>query len=263
MLGKMIKYDLKSSVRVFILIHAVFIAICAGGRIFFMDRIDFNAPARVLVAPISIAFTTAIFLIAAISLCTSLMITVRFYRNLFGKESYLTWTLPVSGIQHLWAKIISGCILAVIDIVVIGAGILLLVTGGNVMEAYTAVKPEIIETLGLPLGTFALYIFIFSVIGSISSVLMIYFCICVGQLFPGHHALYAVAIYFISSFVIQIITLVIMVATGQFDFYEANTGLIANHALSLLIPIIVFALILTVAEYIAAHYIMKKRINLI
>ena len=187
----------------------------------------------------------------------------RFYRNLFSREGYLSWTLPVSGIEHLWAKIISGYLLSVIDVMVIFAGVLILVTGRNVTEAYRLIAPEMTEVLGMSLGTFALYIFISSLIGCISNVLMIYFSICAGQLFPGHRVLCAIAVYFITSFVVQIITFVIMTVFGLFDFSSTGTGAVADDILNMLIPNTVFALILAVIQYAAAHYIMKKKINLI
>lgn len=263
MLGKLIKYDLKFSAKIFILLHVIFLLACAAGRIIFMDRLDFSAPVDTLIAPITIVFTLDIFLSTVIALCTSLLITFRFYRNLFSREGYLNWTLPVSGIQHLWAKIISGYLLAVIDTIVIFAGILILATGRNVMEAYRVIAPEMTEVLGMPLSSFMFYIFIFSIIGCISTVLMIYFSVCVGQLFPSHRVLWAIAVYFITGFVIQIITFVIMAAFGLFNYYGTSTDTITDNMIYMLIPTTVFTVILTVVQYIVVHYIMKRKINLI
>lgn len=108
MLGKLIKYDLKASAKIFLLLHVIFLLICAAARFLFMDRINFHASAETPIAPITITLVLGTFLITTLSLCTNLLITFRFYRNLFSKEGYLSWTLPVSGVTHLWAKIISG-----------------------------------------------------------------------------------------------------------------------------------------------------------
>ena len=259
MLGKPIKYDLKSSAKIFILLHGIFLLICVAGRIFVMDRLDFTAPANTLIAPITIIFTLGIFLSTAITLCTSPLITFRFYQNLFSREGYLSSTIPASGIEHLWAKIISGYLLAAVDIMVISAGILILLTSRNVVETYGLIAPEITEALGMPLSSFGFYIFVFCVVGSVSSVLMIYFSIRVGQLFPGHRVLGAIAVYFITSFVIQIVVFVIMAVFGLFDFYGSDIGTFADNTLLLLIPTTVFTLVLTVVQYIAVHFIIKKK----
>ena len=174
----------------------------------------------------------------------------------------MSWTLPVSGVTHLWAKIISGYLLTALDITAIYAGILLLVTGRNVTDAYQSIAPEMTEAIGMPLSSFGLCVFIFCVVGGISSVLLIYFSICVGQLFPAHRVLCAVAAYFITSFVIQIAVLVIMAALGMLD-YAASSNTMADEMFSLLVPNTIFALILCIAQYAAVHYIMKRKINLI
>ena len=114
----------------------------------------------------------------------------------------------------------------------------------------------------MPLSSFGLCVFIFCVIGGISSVLLIYFSICVGQLFPAHRVLCAIAAYFITSFVIQIAVLVIMAALGMLD-YAASSNTMADEMFSLLVPNTIFALILCIAQYAAVHYIMKRKINLI
>lgn len=262
MLGKLIKYDLKASAKIFLLLHVIFLLICAAARFLFMDRINFHASAETLITPITIMLVLGTFLITTLSLCTNLLIAFRFYRNLFSKEGYLSWTLPVSGVTHLWAKIISGYLLTALDITAIYAGILLLVTGRNVTDAYQSIAPEMTEAIGMPLSSFGLCVFIFCVVGGISSVLLIYFSICVGQLFPAHRVLCAVAAYFITSFVIQIAVLVIMAALGMLD-YAASSNTMADEMFSLLVPNTIFALILCIAQYAAVHYIMKRKINLI
>ena len=106
MLRKLIIYDLKASAKIFFLFHLVFLIACGLGRFCFMDRIDFvHSSPETLLAPVTIIICLAIILVVAVNLFSWLMTAFRFYRNLFGKEGYLSWTLPVSGIRHLWAKI--------------------------------------------------------------------------------------------------------------------------------------------------------------
>ena len=61
---------------------------------------------------------------------------------------------------------------------------------------------------------------------------------------------------------IQIAVLVIMAALGMLD-YGTGTDTLADEMFSLLVPNTVFALILCIAQYVAVHYIMNKKINLI
>ena len=98
MLGKLIKYDLKSAAKLFILLHGIYLFICLTLRLIYVNRLDFNSPPELLITSIVLFSTIYIVLVSALALCTSLQIVFRFYRNLFSKEGYLSWTLPVSGV---------------------------------------------------------------------------------------------------------------------------------------------------------------------
>ena len=175
MLGKLIKYDLKAAAKIFILLHAMYLFICIAARLFYMDRLSFNDVTEPLVLSLILFFSLLVLLISALMIFTEMQVAFRFYRSLFSKEGYLSWTLPVSGPQHLWAKIISGYILMAADLIIIAAGILLLVTGNNVTTAYSMVSDDLTNELGLSIGTFALILFVICLVSGICSVVMICF----------------------------------------------------------------------------------------
>lgn len=264
MLGKLIRYDLKASMKIFFMFHLVFLLACGLGRVFFMNQLDFiNAPGESLFVPIVILTCLITILIVTVYICSWLMITFRFYRNLFSAEGYLSWTLPVSGIRQLWAKIISGCILMWIDTIVIALGMLLLFTGRNVTEAYSLIAADATEALGMTISAFFLYTFLFWLISCITSVISTYFCIAMGQLFPSHRVLCAVATYFILSFVLQIGMFLMMLLSDSFDFYIGFTGTFAEQMEHVMVPTFLFSAVVTIGQYIVTHYIIKKKINLI
>lgn len=268
MLGRLIKYDLKASGKLFILLHGIFLILCILARFLYMDRLDLTGPVdnNMLVLSLLLFFTLFTMFVSALTFYTLLQIAFRFYRNLFSREGYLSWTLPVSGIQHLWAKIISGCIFFAADILFIAAGILILVTGRNIQDAYSLAADEVTAGLGMPLGNFSLMLLIICLVSCISSVIMIYFSICVGQLFPGHRVLCAVAAYFITSTVIEVGSLIILFIFGYFpgySFFAAEGASVYDFMTQILVISGVITAVVTAAMYIATHYIMKKKINLI
>ena len=269
MLGKLIKYDLKASAKVFLLLHAVYLAVCMASRLFFMDRLDFSSDPDLLIAQIVIFSTAILFLLMVANTGTWLIFTFRFYRNLFSREGYLTWTLPASGIQHLWSKIISGFILYATDAFVIGAGFLILLTGRNVTEAYAAVADEFTAEFGMPLHLFGMYIFLFSLISGIYAVISSYFCVTAGQLFPAHRVLGAVAVYFITSFCVQMLTMFIMGISGHFTT-SPLVGTVGETDVTVsaylfrgLWPSLFITLLIAVVQYAVTHYIMTRKINLL
>lgn len=268
MLGKLIKYDLKSSGKLFILLHGIFLIFCALVRLIFMDGLDLTSPVddNMVILSLFLFFTIFTVLVSALTFYTLLQIAFRYYRNLFSREGYLSWTLPVSGVEHLWAKIISGCIFFAADLLIITAGILILVTGRNIQNAYSLIADEITLELGMPLGNFGLMLLVICLISCISSVIMIYFSISIGQLFPGHRVLCAVAAYIITSTVIEFGSLIIMFIFGYFpgySFFTSQGTSFIDFIEGILIISGIITVVVTAAMYVVTHYIIKKKINLI
>lgn len=264
MLRKLIIYDLKASYKVFLLFHLIYFVACIFAKLFFFDQIDFiKTPAEVFIVPLTLLLSVLSFLVAGVNIGAWLIIAFRFYKNLFSKQGYLTWTLPVSKATHLWAKLLSGYVLSCIDTLIIFLGFVVLLGGPNIREAYTLVEAEITEGLGMELGTFFLYMMIFNMLTNICSILTIYFCIAIGQLFPNHRVLWAIATYFIITFVLQVVTILFLLLTGSFTFYSTFEGSPTEQVFDILLPTLVVSLILSVAEYIATHYIMKRKIDII
>lgn len=266
MLGKLLKYDLKYGVKIFVLIHAILFIASILGRIFFMNRIDFEHADGIMVSSLVIFSAVMMFLYMVVCFSTWLLIAIRFYRNLFTREGYLSWTLPVSGIQQLWAKILSGCIWFILDCIICALGVLILVTGKNVTDAYSTIAPEVTKELGMTISSFGLSIFVITLVSSIGSVILVYFCITMGQLFPAHRVLGALAVYFIYSIVVQIISSIILVAMGLFPNYldsKITTQNPADYMLTIFGVSMAIMAVTTVIQYIVIHYIIKNKINLV
>ena len=100
MLGRLIKYDLKSSGKLFILLHGIFLIFCILMRFIYMDRLDLLAPVdeKMLVVSLLLFFTIFTVFVSALMFYTLMQIAFRYYRTLFSKEGYLSWTLR--GIRH-------------------------------------------------------------------------------------------------------------------------------------------------------------------
>ena len=265
MLGKLIKYDLKSAAKIFVLLHAMYLFICIAARLFYMNRLDFKDVTEPLVLSLILLFSLLTLLISALMIFTEMQVAFRFYRSLFSREGYLTWTLPASSTEHLLAKFCSGYLIAAADVAIIAAGILILVTGSNVTEAYRQIAPDINDALGTSLSVYAPKLFLFSLLFTFTTVIQIYFCIALGQLFQGHRVLFAIAFYFLTGFVVQLLTVLFMIAAGLFhDRVPVSSSLnLGQYTDSLYLMTGALSIVLAAAEYIATHYIMKRKINLI
>ena len=258
MLKKLIKYDLKYGAKIFIVIHALLWIAAIFGRVFFLDRIDFDAPTEQLVSVLVLFFSA-----------TALLIAARFYKNLFTDEGYLTWTLPASPVQQLWAKILSGCIWNILDLILLYSATYFMWISPNVQNAYRMIAAEFTASLGMPLSKFFLLMVLLSIIGVGSNVLMLYASISIGQLFPAHRLLLSVIVYFIFYMIIYALSMGALIIFKLLPgiALSANT---VNEAASMstyltgtfLISLVLSA-VMAVIQYVITHLILTRKLNLI
>lgn len=269
MLKNLIKYDLKYGAKIFIVIHILLWITAIFGRIFFLNRIDFDAPSQQLASMLILFFSAFILLFSVVSLATSLMIAARFYKNLFTDEGYLTWTLPATPLQQLWAKICSGGIWFILDLILLYAAAYFLWITPNVQNAYQPIAAEITDTLGMSLPDFFLLMVLLSVSGVAGSVMMIYASIAVGQLFPAHRLLLSVVVYFIFYMIIY------MLSTGAMLVFQLLPGIALNadripdgismstYLTGTVLISLVISTIMAIIQYVITHLILTKKLNLI
>lgn len=276
MLGRLIKYDLKSLNRFLIIIHAFLLLLALLIRIFFTEHI----PAESLInpetdtLPMTLVTLTIIFslVITCVSFATGLIITVRFYRNLFSDEGYLTQTLPVTRGQHLLAKTISGSIWSCIDVFFIFASMYIIAATPEVIRLFHEYEPEIRAELGLTgsysnvtFAAIAVFFLVFSFIGAISNVISYYASVVFGQLFSGHRVFGAIAAYFAISTAAGILVFLFALLSGLYSTHSYSAIIELSPAEYLKNTIVlstVFAVVTGAVLYGAAYWVMNKKLNL-
>lgn len=140
MLTKLLKYDIKTINKVLIIFYGLSIFFSVLTRIFFM--IDNSVIMNVIAHICSGATISMIFNI----LINNLMrLWVRFKQNLYGDESYLTHTLPVTKKQLYLSKFIISITSLLISVLVIFISLFI--------AYYSKENLQTIKTLLLPLAT--------------------------------------------------------------------------------------------------------------
>ena len=130
MLGKLLKYDLKSSFKFWWIIAVAFVLMSVfGGVCSFLVGIDpeaafgweFQIPYMIkFLSRMGIILFYAV--VTLFNLAATVLIFIRLYRNFFTDEGYLTFTLPVKRSTLLNSKIISGMIVVTLTEIVTGIG---------------------------------------------------------------------------------------------------------------------------------------------
>ena len=263
MLGKLIKYDLKSTSKVLILVHAFLLLSAFLMRIFMTGQIQLED-----------VEDSSNILMALTILLYSLIVMVRFYKNLFSDEGYLTNTLPVSRGILLLAKTISGGIWTAVDMALLLLSIYIVAFPPNVMELFQDNKEAVMEAMGFT-GSYTLpsvpaivgFLLILSLLSGFSSVAMIYASVVLGQLFSSHRVIGAVACYFAISTIFSMISYAIMLVIGLSSQAlvpsDGSSSMYLGEYLGKTIQFsVVWSVITGIILYLITWKIFSRKINL-
>ncbi|MGT2947778.1 hypothetical protein [Streptococcus devriesei] len=266
MFGKLLKYEFKSVGAWFFGLYGLAVFISLGLGVWFSRNIklqketSFNSNTQdILLFALSSALV-AVFI--AIFIATLLIIIRRFYNNIFGREGYLTLTLPVSTHKTILAKLLTGFIWNVCSGMIFMISVFLLA-----FPALKQLQPTYLADVmnaakdALLSPKFGLFVLLL-IVGIFTSILEIYFAISLGQLFQDYRGLLAFAFYFVinltRSFLDYLATgagtgLINAVISGNNSNFEDYYHLTLN-----IIVTVIYGLIF----YFGTHYIIKNKLNI-
>ncbi len=280
MLKKLFKYEWKhfwkipASINIFL------------GIITFIGVISLASPFWSLdLAGIDIMLGLSIFFyvlaIAAGSIAVTVCVAVRYYKNVYTDEGYLTNTLPVTARQIVISKLSVGILWSIITGAVVCISVMSLIY--TAMLSYEDVDiiyellhefPEILiafkEEMGISLPLFLFICLIQLLLNDTFSILKIYTAIALGQLFARHKVAGAIIWYIGESIVFEIITSFMQrvpSVSNIFSPFAFSTGYyyydsVGDYLVPAMLGSIAFSLIFGGALYFLTEHMLKNRLNL-
>ena len=276
MLSKLIKYDMKSLNRFLPVLHLFILLSSIMIRVFITGRIKPQTSSEQTDFLIILCYVLYFTMITALSTGTYLIAGIRFYKNMFSDEGYLTKTLPITNGMHLLSKTIAGSIWAMVNMCFVYLCSYVVIWTPYIKSVVDENKDDILQEFGfvgkyagLSFSTVLLILLLFSCFGAISSIIMIYASVALGQLFSSHRVLGAVVSYFVISTLISVLSVVAMARLGSETRLIVTSGSLEDefNFVSYMIEIMKISaglmIITSVILYVATHCIMNKKINLI
>ena len=217
------------------------------------------------------SYTLLVFASFVCIFLTAILGIVRFYKNMYSSEGYLTFTLPVSNNQHIFAKLLTYVVCEVVSVIVV------ILTWLIALAPHLGILPvifeDIVEFIRLmkagQLILFIIEITILLLISVISNPLLYYACISVGQLAKKNRILLAIGAYYIYTVIVQILSTIgsafftLIITLGAFEgliyFIEAHP-MFAFHGFMWIT--IILSAALAFVFYLITIKIMNKKLNL-
>lgn len=270
MLSKLLKYELKATARWFFPLYIALIALTLLNKL----TIIIDLP-DILIFNMLEVFLVIFYVITIIfiSVATMILLIVRFYKNFYTDEGYLTHTLPVKPSTLLNCKILSGCIWTVSSFFMQIISLIILFAGMGIFSELGRLLTEIGEFFKAA-GIYdnaivTLIIFAVSLLISVFySLLMMYCSISIGSLFSKHKIIGAIFVYFVINFVIQMFSTISMFIGLNNPISYNITELkdfsveIFNIMNIMMIVSGILSIICCIIFYFLNHFVVSKKLNL-
>ena len=272
MVGKMIKYDFRSFFRILFPMQLIVIGIAGLNRIVQIFETDSSTYSTVFISSVvllSVACVVALVMSYVVAI-------VRFYQGLYSSEGYLSHSLPVTATQHIWSKLIVSILFELGTLFAIFISVNIATAGDVGIELYKAggyLFKRYMEYAGINGILYILEALIFVLVGLCCSLLMMYFCISIGQLVNRKKLLLAFGVLFglymlgqiLATIVIILGPIVIQVPAIE-AFLQDIVDWGAAHPLAtghIVAWIVILAeAVLSFVYFLISERIMTKRLNL-
>lgn len=275
MLNKLLKYEFKATARWFVPLYIALIALTLINKL----SVTVNFPDFVIFDIVRVMLLIFYVLIIIFTgIMTTVLIVVRFYKNMLTDEGYLTHTLPVKTSAHITAKLIVSFVWKFLSVFVCCLSIWILFLGEGTFTQIgkdLSIAIDFLKTRDLISNVYAtLAIFIIMlIISAVYNTLMFYCSLSLGSLFNQHKIIGSIVSYFLITFIIQIFSIVLIYIISKIPFVTdiisteisciedlTETSLKFMNAAMLISG--VFSIILSIIFFILSNYVLAKKLNL-
>ena len=264
MFGKLLKYEFKSTAKWYLLITlialglSVLTGIIAGSS---STTIRSWEPDTMQM----VAGTLGVLIfggVIGLYLSNYYIIIRRFYSNLYGREGYLTWTLPASPHAIILSKFVGALVASLycLFLLFLSGFITMLVMGAVIGQDLSPVFSIIAEAFSHSIVYWMIIWWIFT---TASGIFLFYVSIALGQLFQNRRGLKAILFFFLLCLVLSIIGTAVNPARNTNDLLHLlyDNGNMEEWG-TLFIPGLIYEVIKIVSMYFTVHYISKYKLNL-
>ncbi len=272
MVKKLFKYEFAAYLKTLIPFNIVLLSVALFTRLVQFFETDIAELSFIYEIIITLSVMTYVATIVACFAAVFVMAVIRFYRNLYTAEGYLSFTLPVTANQHILVKLVTAVALmgltlvtTIVSLAIATAGEL----GIEILKAAGYLVEKFVEAVGVNGCFYVVEIIVILVVSPCVSLLFYYTCISLGQLFKKNRVLGAVGVYFIFYFASQILSGIFMVAWNIAVFsldFEAIGQFIEDNIEWLLHLLFIGSAVLYAAVgaayFFVNRFIMSKKLNL-
>lgn len=302
MLGKLIKHEWKATWK-FPTILSLFVVVLTmlgvwSFKMPFWDNLLTGNFEKLSFFDVSALAILAMYFIYIVIALYAIMIyfAVHFYKNMYTDEGYLSHTLPVKPSAHILSKtFVSGTWYLLSTILMLVSMVWLLyafistifssvgLTAADMVELKAigfdfslSHLAEAFDSIGaMPFWAFAVLMVLTTLFSCYSSMLIIYVCISIGQLFKKHKVVASILTYLVVTTVMSTVLTIAMLPASfsmmlNSDYFalmesaDVVVAMVAPYAMMspLFIVSFICTIVFSVVAFFVTEFIMRRKLNL-
>ena len=264
MLRKLLKYDLRANMKLYLFIWPAMLLL-AG-----LQRLLLELPVTGFLGHFLMSLLTGLMVLALIAMAVLCFVicVIRFYSGLLRREGYLMFTLPVKPWLLLLSKLLAAMLTLIPTCIFAYFGIALLLSGTT--DGVWNTMFNFSQILDQPLSAGTLILAGLTVLAAVANmILRVYFVSCLGHLFRRARIFLSILFYYLIGVLMQIASMMTLVSVN----YEPNTfvnsvftwveSLSFNGAMSAFLgTILLINVAIGCVYFFVSEVILRKRLNL-
>ncbi len=265
MLNKLFKYELKSTVRLFLPVYSIIIAFSVILKLFR----ELSEKLNIRIIPDALSLSLYVIMVIGMFVFTTVVSIRRFYINLIGDEGYLMLTLPAEMSHHILVKTAISVMWTLFSVITALLSVMIIAFYGNILNDISLFLSNAYDSMKMQFNI-NIYLLALQTLGNViltlaANYLMIYFALSIGQLFRSNRVLSSIGAYFVLYIINQILTVIFLavVSTVNKTFWSRilNNDLLAISSRILIIQAAASSVLICL-YFISSTYILKNRLNL-
>ena len=268
MVKKLFKHEFKAWLRVMPIIWGIVIAAAGLHRIVRLFEVG-STYYNVISGSALVMYAVALIVCIAAPVVFGV---VRFYRNMFTGEGYLTLTLPVTTESHLWVKTLTATAFTVASVLVAILSVPV-ITMGELFAEICKAGAYIVRIIPAEYkGHFIGYCFeipLLLLVAIFGAHTYYDTCICIGQCAKKNRVLAAIGVYFgvyVATQILSTILLIIIIVMENAGMLESLIEYIEDNLEEFLHIVFGVGTVVTAALsagcWLISRFVLRKKLNL-
>ncbi|MBQ7090157.1 MAG: hypothetical protein IJN82_03485 [Clostridia bacterium] len=270
MLSKLLKYDFKALFKYWWIaaVSSLGLSILGGCGLMLMNA-EMELPQVVSMTVIS-ALMLVVLSFPVFTVLSLVLVMVRFCKNFYSDEGYLTFTLPVKRAQLLNSKLISGSLLTLITYLALGINLFILLFCGvgasDLFEAVGKLFMNISRAMEGYCVAFWLELILLFLAWTVFSLLLPFCCVSLAAMMTQKaRIITAIGLYYgantVISFVMQLFFFFGLSSLMGW-LYAMPDGMIQPTVVLILLGAIRFVVAVSAVLYLIQYWMLDRKLNL-